>query len=320
MNVSLNPTYLCNLRCPFCYLGDKLSDPKTTDLKDIDLRLKQISQYEKIEHIDLYGGEIQLLSKEYLDELFLIIKKYYGGKINIITNLTKITDVLMREDVDVSVSFDFECRSGFKNTLSNMLSLNKHIAVLMLASPCLINIDVDYMIQTLNSISNVKSVEIKPYSTNQYNSLNVTFKDFEEFIKKFLNNKVQLKSVFVNEFNIVESIKKERNAFSDNHVYITPSGKFGILDFDSDDREHFVEMENIEEYFTWRENEKIKVKQNKICSKCDYFGTCLTEHYRDVKSLENSCNGFKFLLEWYERTQITTESLSSNPAHNRLNL
>jgi ribosomal protein S27AE len=176
------------------------------------------------------------------------------------------------------------------------------------------------MIQTLNNISNVKSVEIKPYSTNQYNSLNVTFKDFEEFIKKFLNNKVQLKSVFVNEFNIVESIRKERNAFSDNHIYITPSGKFGILDFDSEDREHFVEMENIEEYFTWRENEKIKVKQNKICSNCGYFGTCLTEHYRDVKSLENSCNGFKFLLEWYERTQITTESLSSNSAYNRLNL
>jgi MoaA/NifB/PqqE/SkfB family radical SAM enzyme len=319
MNVSINPTYQCNLRCNFCYLGDKLSDPKTAQISDIDIKLRELSQLEPIDHIDLYGGEIQLLSEEYLNDLFSTIKKYYDGKINIITNLTKISPILLRDDVDVSVSFDFECRSGFKSTLNNMVLINKPIAVLMLASPCLIKLDIDYMINTLNSILNIHSVEIKPYSSNQYNNLQVSFTDYEVFIKSILKTK-KLRPIFVNEINIEKSLDRTRNAFSDDHIYLTPSGNFGVLDFDENDKELFVELENLKMYFDWREKEKVKIKKNIICGSCKYLGVCLTEHYREVKSLEHSCNGFRHLLEWYEGTQIETESLSSNSANNRLDI
>ncbi len=36
-----------------------------------------------------------------------------------------------------------------------------------------------------------------------------------------------------------------------------------------------------------------------ICRSCEFYGKCLTEHYRYVKDLNNSCNGYKFLIEWY---------------------
>jgi len=319
MNVSINPTYQCNLRCNFCYLGEKLSDSKTAQISDIDIKLRELSQLEPIDHIDLYGGEIQLLSEEYLNDLFSTIKKYYDGKINIITNLTKISPILLRDDVDVSVSFDFECRSGFKSTLNNMVLINKPIAVLMLASPCLIKLDIDYMINTLNSILNIHSVEIKPYSSNQYNNLQVSFTDYEVFIKSILKTR-KLRPIFVNELNIQKSLNGTRNAFSDDHIYLTPSGNFGILDFDENDRELFVELKNLKMYFEWREKEKVKIKKNIICGSCKYLGGCLTEHYREVKSLEHSCNGFRHLLEWYEGTQVETESLSSNSANNRLDI
>ena len=48
--------------------------------------------------------------------------------------------------------------------------------------------DVDFMVSTLNMITNVESVEIKPYSTNQANQHNVTHKDFEDFVIKWLEH------------------------------------------------------------------------------------------------------------------------------------
>ena len=75
--------------------------------------------------------------------------------------------------------------------------------------------------------------------------------------------------------------------------------KFGTLEFDENDNEYFLEFERFEEYLEWTEVEKDRVTNNFYCSKCDYLGSCLSEHLRDVKSLEYSCNGFKHLLDWY---------------------
>ena len=50
-----------------------------------------------------------------------------------------------------------------------------------------------------------------------------------------------------------------------------------------------------------RQAEKEKLENvSDICRNCKYFGHCLTEHYRYVKDLDNSCNGYKGLLDWYE--------------------
>jgi len=308
MNISLNPTYLCNLRCDFCYLGEKLSDKSKIDLGVLDARLAELRRHREIEFIDLYGGEVTLLSKEYLDELFAVVKRHYSGRINLITNLTVMSDVLHREDVDLSVSFDFEARTGFDKTLRNLALIEKPVAVLMLASKKFLDLDVGYMISMLNSLRSVQSVEIKPYSTNQYNQQSVSFKDFEELVKKFIEHPIQLKPVFVNELYIQESLSGERNAFSDNHIYITPSGKFGVLEFDKNDHEFFLELDSFDDYLRWVQLEKLRVKSNPVCSTCPYFGRCLTEHYRNVISLDNSCNGFRFLLDWYSNAGMEAPS------------
>ena len=77
--------------------------------------------------------------------------------------------------------------------------LNKPFSVLMLAGSCLIKKDVDEMIHMFNLIDNLESVEIKPYSSNQANQQQVSFKDFEEFVKKWITSKVTKKFFFVNE-------------------------------------------------------------------------------------------------------------------------
>jgi hypothetical protein len=95
-----------------------------------------------------------------------------------------------------------------------------------------------------------------------------------------------------------------RNRFSDDHIYLTPSGQFAVLEFDLNNNEYFSELNSIEEYVKWALNEKSRVSKNKFCSACEYNGSCLSEHLQDVKSLDNGCNGFKHLLNWYKSTQV----------------
>lgn len=307
VNLSINPTYLCNFRCKFCYLTpEQLSDANTVDLNVLRQRLGEVFGHGPIDHVDLYGGEVGLLNQPYMDELLGIIHDYYTGPIEIITNFYKMHPAFYRDDVRVSVSFDLMFRERYTDVLNNITLFPKDIHILMLASEGLVQTDPDFAIQLFSNLKNVKSVEIKPYSTNQANVHNVSFSDFEEYVKKWIEYPGEKNFQFINEKNIKRSLNKEYSAWSDDHLYITPSGKFAVLDFDEHDNEYFQELNNYEEYIKWAATEKEKVFANSYCNQCEYLGNCLSEHLRNVQSLENSCNGFKHLLDWYsERTERT---------------
>jgi len=149
-------------------------------------------------------------------------------------------------------------------------------------------------------LGNLVSVEIKPYSTNQANAHPVGNKDFEKFVTSWIERLNIMKFEFVNEKRLRNTINKQANSFSNDHVYITPSGNFGVLEFDSDNNEYFWELDSFERYLDWSVEEQHLVSQNKYCGQCKYFGNCLSEHLREVKSLDDSCNGFINLIEWYD--------------------
>lgn len=300
ISLSINPTYLCNFRCKFCYLTEEqLSSKHKLDLKKLEELLKELKNNSfEISHVDLYGGEIGLLSEDYLNDLDNLVEKFDNPTINIVTNLSKINNFFLRSHVDLSVSFDFEVREKSDLVLQNILKVKKDISILMLASRELIKKDVDSMIKFFNHIENIKSVEIKPYSSNQANDLNVLDYEFEEFVKKWLNSKLTKNFNFKNYDNIFNSLKKSNNSFSDDHIYITPTGKFAVLEFDKFNKEFFLELNSINDYLKWSENEKLKVKNNSFCKNCDFLGNCLTEHYREVLNLDYSCNGYINLLKW----------------------
>jgi MoaA/NifB/PqqE/SkfB family radical SAM enzyme len=302
MNISVNPWYYCNFRCNFCYLTEsQLSDKTLLDLNLLNDRLSEIVNYQEIEQIDFYGGEIGLLPKKYFQDMKNICKVYKPKNLNIITNLSMINENVNDSDCTISVSYDFEAREQHELVWKNMSLLTRPFSVLMLAGSDLIKKNPDEMIFSFNLLHNLESVEIKPYSTNQSNQQKVTFKDFEEFVKKWITSKIYKKFTFVNELLIQDSINKQRNTFSDDHVYITPNGNYGVLEFDLNDNEFFLEYDSFEKYLQWTDREKLRVEKNKFCNSCEYFGNCLSEHLREVKNLDNSCNGFKFLLDWYKK-------------------
>jgi len=299
VTLSINPLYLCNFRCKFCYLTpEQLADKKKIDHVRLDQMLSEVTMVTAIQHVDLYGGEIALLSDEYFDDMKRIIRQYYYKPINVVTNLSRVPKFFMPPDIQLSVSFDFDCRERYEEVYRNMATVQKPLHVLVLASRCLIDKDVDYMIMMLNTLQNVRTVEIKPYSTNQANQHTVSHADFERFVKRWLTSRIPKRFAFINEQKIIEALRGSYNAFSDDHVYITPNGKFAVLDFDESDHEKFTELDHFVDYVRWTEHEKQLIGSNSYCQTCPYFGHCLTEHYRWVKDLENSCNGYRFLLDW----------------------
>jgi sulfatase maturation enzyme AslB (radical SAM superfamily) len=299
ITVSINPSYFCNFRCDFCYLTtEQLGDQKKIPLEMLDQRLKEISKVRKIDWVDLYGGEIGALKKDYFYGLKDVIRKYYNDKINIITNLSMLHEGFFENDFYLGVSYDFEAREKSDLVYNNMFYSSVPIAVLILASEKVLKMNVNDMIQKMNLCSSIESVEIKPYSINQANAQSVTHKDFELFVQKWIESPIIKRFDFINEGNIIRSLKKEYNAFSNNHVYITPNGNFAVLEFDENDKEYFLELNSIKEYVEWAEQEPIN-NVSDICRKCKYYGHCLTEHYRYVKDLNNGCNGYKGLLDYY---------------------
>jgi sulfatase maturation enzyme AslB (radical SAM superfamily) len=303
MILSINPTYYCNFRCDFCYLtSDQLGDRLLLPLDVLEKRIQEVLVYDKIDMVDLYGGEIGILSEEYVSSICNLLEKYGVDDINIITNLSMVNNVILNPDFYLTVSYDFDCREQHDRVWNNMIKLTKPFSILILASRDLIEKNVDNMIRQLNLLSNLVSVEIKPYSTNQANEHNVSHKDFEIFVQQWLESSIKKQFNFINEENIILSIEGSRNAFSNDHVYITPHGKFAVLEFDLNDREYFKSLDAFEEYLAWAGNEPTK-NVSDICRNCKYYGKCLTEHYRYVKDLDNGCNGYKGLLDWYEIQQ-----------------
>ena len=300
LTLSINPFYYCNFRCSFCYLTEEqLSDRKLLSLERLEEMLIEVISNDTIDKVDLYGGELGLLPKDYWNNLIELLHRYNITDINLITNLSMLNDITLDDRVSTSVSYDFSAREDHERVFKNMSLMVKPFSILMLASPDLIKLNVDEMINTLNLLSNLQSVEIKPYSSNQANELDITYTQFEEFVKKWIINKDK-KFEFVNELLLEDVLNKTRNAFSDDHVYITPNGRFGVLEFDLNDNEYFKEYDSLDDYYKWTELEKKRTSNNIHCSNCEHYGHCLSEHLRNVKDLDNSCNGFRGLINWFK--------------------
>jgi MoaA/NifB/PqqE/SkfB family radical SAM enzyme len=318
ITLSINPTYYCNLRCSFCYLTpEQLGDKQRLPLEVLRARIEEIQAAGyKVTHVDLYGGEVLLLPVDYLNDMKAMFHEMGIDDLVLISNLTVVNEIAQDEDYELSVSYDFTAREKSDLVFGNMLTLERTFNILTLASRELLDcVGVDELVHTFNMLTNANCVEIKPYSENQANADRVTFKEYEQFVWDILTHPDRT-FYFENESLIIKAAEGKRNAFSDDHLYITPTGEFAVLDFDLNDREFFLKVKDIEAYEAWCVEEKRRVSANSFCNGCQFKGKCLSEHLRDVKSLENSCNGFHDLLvKW-----VNYEGAASSKARNHSRL
>lgn len=302
MKLSINPSYLCNLRCDFCYLTpEQLGDTKRLGLSVLRKRLSEvIERFGSIEHIDLYGGEISALPNDYQLELLAVIREFYAGDVNLNTNLIRISPLVHEPNVTTSVSFDGPARDRWETTLCNMALLNTSFAVLVLCSPKVLEFGAQNMIDIMRGYYQIKSVEIKPYSTNQSNQHAVDYRAFEEYVIEWMKQRDSFMFSFENRNRLVDSLYCGYNAWSDDHLYITPNGRFAVLEFDLNDNEFFLELNSLDDFKKWTRVEQQRVVNNSYCGQCEFLGRCLTEHYRHVDGVDHSCSGFYHLLKWFE--------------------
>jgi sulfatase maturation enzyme AslB (radical SAM superfamily) len=298
MNISLAPSFHCNFRCSWCYLSvEQLRNKSLIDLSLLDSRLIEAGP---IEHVDIYGGEPGTLPSHFAIELVDLLKKHTAS-INVISNFSVIPDWFHRTDITVSASYDWVFREQYDKVLTNIIGFSKPIPILMLATDKLCKIQPKEIAQVLNNIRTIGSLEIKPYSQNQFNQYKMDWTVFEEWIKEWI--KLDLNFHLVNKDILDNSKNKLYNAYSDNHLYVGPDSNFSVLDFDLNDLEYFRPIKDIADYKKWVAKEVQMVQSNKFCKDCRWQGHCATEHYRNVTTLEYSCNGFKNLLDWYDKLE-----------------
>lgn len=308
INVSINPTYRCNMRCEWCYLTkEQLKDSTFASLESIKSRLNEIAASGKtFATFDIYGGEISLLDRSYQLQLLELLNTYNPESINVISNLTLISSPLVSHPkTTLGVSFDFEFRPNHELVWFNMLHVGKPIHIIVLAIPELVSAmrkhGVARYINRLNDNNAIASVEIKPYSKNQANQLNVPDSDYEWVVKEWLSYGGPIDFEFVNAHALDYAVNSQFNAYSDDHVYITPAGRFAVLEFDENDNEFFLELDSFDDYIKWTVEEKNRVAANKHCASCKYMGKCLSEHLRAPVDVSASCNGHRDLISWYEQ-------------------
>ncbi len=306
IDLSINPCYGCNFRCSFCYLtGEQLGSHQVLELDTLEHKLKEARLQRRIRHIDVYGGEVGLLPESYLGELLELALFYAVKSVNVVTNLSVLHPLFADERYTLSVSWDGPFRRDGDKVLGHILSLGRLVHILMLASPPMLKWgeeDIRKMANLFNSMSNVLTVEIKPYSSNQANQWPASYRAYEEFVAKWIDL-APFRFELINQKSIEKALRGERNAWSDDHLYITPDGEWAVLDFDSQGREYFLSLPDWEAYLRWCEREKERVKSDPWCGDCRYLGHCLSEHLRGgilpERSNDDSCDGFKGLLDGY---------------------
>ena len=121
-------THLCNLNCPYCYIGKNRLKEELSTNEWLNV-IKQIPFYG---FITLVGGE-PLIRKDFSEILFACAKKTFG-KVNVVTNGTLLEDKIADDIIKskmllLSVSLDgwgknhdkFRNKEGIFNTIKNNL-------------------------------------------------------------------------------------------------------------------------------------------------------------------------------------------------------
>ena len=170
-------THLCNLNCPYCYIGKNRAKEELSTNEWLNI-IEQIPFYG---FITLVGGE-PLIRKDFSEILFACAKKTFG-KVNVVTNGTLLEDKIADDIIKskmllLSVSLDgwgknhdkFRNKEGIFNTIKNNLE-NLNEKRKKKKSPLMIDIKTIVLKDNLEDI-----LKLYEYATNlKFEFLSISF-------------------------------------------------------------------------------------------------------------------------------------------------
>lgn len=288
MIVSLIPTFKCLNKCGYCYLGNLRL---TNNILSLDKLRELLNDLTDVTQIDIFGGDISLLTHSYLKDLYEICKTKTD---NISCTTNKITDYIHSIFKNISISVNIE-RKDFKVNY-NLFSKKIDYSMSIVATSKMVDFCMSNKSLFLSYAANAKYVYIMKYSKSVNNTKEYgTDKDYVKLIQFIIEHGDNINLINNDELNNLYDPTLNSN------IFILPSGKYGYIKFEKDN-EYFCEFDSLDEYDDIKNNErKLFIMK---CGTCKYFNRCYTEH---LNLTNNKCNGYIDLIEWYDKRNNTRE-------------
>ena len=291
-------SFHCKKECPYCYLGHLRNNEQKVSPREIDARLAELWEHGyHAGNIEIYGGDMALLPKEYIDEVIQICRKYTDF-VTAIGNPWKIYDPQHYKNV---VSINKERKDYFNNITE--LCENSHLDVITVALPDEMDEDPVYFLDRYQGSTG--SLFIIPYFQSVYNTEcphTLTNKEYCEFLIRVIDAYIDREYTFnLANIGILEDARNgQYNPFADGSIYIGPDGRLGRPKYTEDLKEYFEWYDSIAEW----EEDTLKERREAIetCGTCEYYGKCIADHMRPFAK-DDVCCGYKRLVEWCEENR-----------------
>ena len=294
--LSIQPTFLCNYNCEYCYLGNLRKDKTILDLDILKQRLEEITKEYIIKNITLYGGEISLLPKNYIIQLISLCENI-NIKPTIVSNLSNDWLITFCDNNNYTLSISLnEERSFYQETLNKLKQItrkdNKNLSIVVL--PSLLNKSYTEIMDFYENLGfDIFFIQYHPSILSQ-KTYNIDINDFSNFLK----NVIEIKHSNIYNINILNEIILKNNDYNpmmDGCLFINPNGKYSTIIYDNH-IEHYEEFDSLIEWNNrCQEDYKYYFKN---CCLCDLFGKCKAEHLDVIETKE--CSGLYNLLKWYK--------------------
>lgn len=293
MIVHVMPTYACNMRCEYCYLKGLERHTDILSIKKAEEVLTAISSHYDIERINIYGGEIGLLSDGYLKELFTACHAF-THHITAVTNLSRPEILSLDPMVSWTTSVNDE-RQENQKVIANLLMIENRLNLSQVVTPSVLKKGADRCLRELSMLGN--SVEFLRYSPAISNAIwDISNRKYEDFMIDVLDHAGNYPIQVQNMNDLRACIKGTYNAYMDSNLFISPNGSLNYVSYENG-LEYFHPVQTIEQFMVITHKEK-HLYENK-CRGCPYLGHCYAEHLHDSKAGDVCC-GLPNLLRYYE--------------------
>ena len=295
ISIDILPTYQCNYRCPYCFLGNLRNDNTVLNLDLCIQRLEEINKIYNISTINLYGGEISLLHINYIDRLIDIVSYYVTP--NIVTNLSDWNFLSYLEKKDVTISTSLNDDRENNDLLERRLYDHdcSNISILQVVTPSLLTEDRNRLSNRLYlSNASFSFLRYSP-STKADIKYSLNNRDYAMFIKELI---IHFPGRIENENELKQCLSGAYNPRMSSNIFINPQGKLMSVQYNSEHLEYFREYNSLED---WIIDCDIEYKlYRKHCRECRYFNHCYAEHLSFNNIIDDDCCGMYQLLNWYE--------------------
>lgn len=275
---------------------DSIDQSAPLAIESLKDRVDTLLDHFEIGHVEISGGGTLLLPPEYLLATKRVLMEREIDDIVVSTDLFHLSEVVHDKDFTISVTYDFLGTERSDRVFENIMLLSRPFFLVTSASDDFLDrVTPDNYVNMLSTLSLLWHAEIKSPNIERVDRELKTFRRVEEFIWQVINHPKR-NFTLENEWRLDYVVNGEQKGFKEDCVYIAPTGEFGVMEVDGKGREHFKAMDSIDVLL-----KRLRVSKNATCNICPYYGKCLSEHTRETVAIDGSCNGFRNLIERWEK-------------------